>query len=138
MTCTTVPAINAWTEDEDGDRVEEQSREHFSVCKHIGMVTSPEQAVRTMLDYRHAPKCAGERSTNDCEYTRKPTLYSHVEGDHTSSLEDFQDIRIVKEMECINVVHKEGALCGECLANKFFNTKNYKNDMNYIYNNGGR
>ena len=130
---TTVPVINAWTEDEDGDAVEEQSREHYHVCKHVGGATSPEQAVRDMLDYRHAPKCAGFRTTKDCKHTRKPTLYSDISDDYTSNLGNFYDIRFISKMQCINVVHKEGALCGECLANKFFNTKNYKNDVNYIY-----
>ena len=120
-----VPALRA---EQDGEEV--VSNQHFYVPKFLGTVTTPEQTVRDMLDYRHAPKCAGKRRC--CEIDQRPTLWNSVTGDETTDYDDFENVEEVEEMRCINVVHKEGELCGECLAATFFETdENYKYKITY-------
>jgi len=108
-----------------------ESCEHFMMHKSLGEVKTPEEAVRKILDYRWAPRCGGQRKLPS--WNGDVRVYDSETDEYiTEPFEDYEVTRYTT-MRCPTVVHKEGALCGGCLQQKYFKSFNtYRNDIEKI------
>ena len=119
MRVTSIPCVTA-----KSDGIHTGSAEEFQIRRVMSTLTSPTplHAVSTMMDYRFAPKCAGVRT---CPQTNEQLcLFDHTTQDVTDDYDQFTDVKFHTTMRCPNVVHKEGAICGGCLARIKFKVNN--------------